>query len=381
MTTCPNCASIIAYPRPNCPSCWAALDPGTAPTQAAHSRSLPSASKHWLLAAVAVVVVLVAIVATVKLLPSASQASRSTAAVSRVAQPHPAAPVADGAVTPAVAQRIARRWFIRRDVARLANDDVALGRLETGVALNVDRGFTRSIACGCEPPKHSHVLDSVKVVVPRTHSPVFLARFFTTASNGFPAGYTVVFIHVAATWKATLIAFDGRHTTIAARPRPTSGTAPDGRSVIVATAAYLRHWMVTGSAPRSSLTWTGIAKTAGPAWAALDQDQVDPKTGVRWHYTSLVEPTAYTFLIAGGTLTCGVIDQDGLASVVHGLLLQNAQRHQWGPTVAPGTYPTLLERTALQTCVISRPHRVRDLLSTYGSQVSIRPGPGATLGL
>jgi hypothetical protein len=286
-----------------------------------------------------------------------------------------AATSADGPLTPTAARHIARHWFQQRDAARYSNDNAALAKVETGTALQVDRAFTRRINCGCEPLRHQHDLQSVSVVVPNPYSSTFLAHFAGTASNGVHAGYTVVLTFTSGVWKSPLLALDGHRTTITARAHAAPSATMGANPAVVAAAAYLMHWLHFGSAPRSGLTWIGNAHYAGHSWARLGQGRVDSHTGVRrTHYSAVSDAPAYTFPIMGGTLTCGVIASADTASVPLGLLLQSPDRHQWGPTIAPGVYPTLRETTTLQTCVISRPHNVRDLLSAYGEQTGTRPG-------
>jgi hypothetical protein len=373
MPTCPNCATTITYPRPSCPSCWATLDlpaPSAPPTR---RRSIPEFNRNWAVAVV-VLVVLVATVATVRLLPNSAKSdyppllTASQLAQARAAGGPP--------LTATAARHIARSWFKQRDAARYENDNAALAEVETGTALRVDRAFTRQINCGCEPLRHQHDLQSVSVVVPNPLTSTFLAHFAGTASNGVHVGYTVVLTLVSGVWKSPLLALDGHHTTITARAHAAPSAAVGRNPSIAETAAYLMHWLRAGRAPRSGVTWTGNAHYAGHSWAKLGRGRVDPHTGVRrTHYRAVSDGPTYSFPIVGGTLTCGVMRVADIASVPSGLLLQSPDRHQWGRTIAPGVYPTLRQSTTLQTCVISRPHHVRDLLSAYGEQTGIRPGP------
>jgi hypothetical protein len=370
MPTCPNCAITILYPRPNCPTCWTALDLPPTSTPATRRRSVPGSHQHWLFAGV-VVVAIVAIVGAATVLPS-SDASHN---LGLPPGGQPAQPAADPVLAAAGARHIAREWFKQRDDARYKNDNAALGRVETGTALAVDKAFTRQINCGCEPLRHQHTVQSVHVVVPNPKSLTFLAQFAVTASNGVHGEYTVVLTFGSGVWKAPLLALDEDRPTIQARAHAKPSEALGRGSAVHAAAAYLLHWLHVGSAPRSGATWTGNAEFAGRAWAALGGGKVDPHTGVRrTNYTAVSHAPAYTFPIAGGTLTCGVIDSADTASVPFGKLLQSPNRHQWGPTIAPGTYPTLREATTLETCVVSRPHHVRELISTYGEQTGISPG-------
>jgi hypothetical protein len=377
MPTCPDCATTIAYPRPNCPSCWATLDLPAASTPPARRRSTPEFNWNWALAAV-VVVVLVAIVAAVRVLPDSANSHQPT--IPTAGELARAATSADGPLTATAARHIARHWFQQRDAARYANDNAALAEVETGTALQVDRAFTRQISCGCEPLRHQHDLQSVSVVVPNPYTSTFLAHFAGTASNGEHAGYTVVLTFTAGVWKSPLLVLDGHRTTITARAHAAPMATMGGNPAVAAAAAYLMHWLHVGSAPRSGVTWTGNAQYVGHSWARLGRERVDRHTGVRkTQYSAVSDAPAYSFPIAGGTLTCGVIRGADIASAPGGLLLQSPNRHQWGPTIAPGAYPTLRQATTLQTCVISRPHNVRDLLSLYGEQTGIRPGRPPTV--
>jgi hypothetical protein len=332
---------------------------------------MPEFNRNWAVAAV-VLVALVATVVVIRVLPN-SVSSGNLLTARQLAQ---AAAVPGPPLTATAAREIAIDWFKQRDAARYENNNAALAKVETGTALRVDRAFTRQINCGCEPLRHQHGLRAVSVVVPNPRSSTFLAHFAATASNGVRGGYTVVLTLVSGVWKSPLLALDEHHTTMKARAHAAPSAAAGRNPAVAAAAAYLMHWLHFGSAPRSDVTWTGIAHYAGQSWARLGRGLVDPHNGVRRaHYSAGSDAPAYTFPIAGGTLTCGVIHAADIASAPGGLLLQSADRHQWGRTIAPGVYPTLRETTTLQTCVISRPHNVRDLLSAYGEKTGIRPGP------
>ncbi len=382
MLTCPNCASLIPYPRPNCPSCWATLSTEEPRPQTTHRRSLPGLGQRWPLAAVAVVVVLVLTVAVIKLFPAGGAPGSTTTAAASGRPASTSVTPQGGGLSAAAATGIARRWFLRRDVARYYNDDATLSTLETGVALRVDRAWTIHIRCGCEPAKHLHTLNRVNVVVPDAQSAVFLAHFDATASNGIHAGYTVVLARAAGIWKARLIALDGHNVEIHARAHPPTTGVSNRRSPIVAAAAYLQRWEVSGSKPPTSVTWTGVARSTGREWAKVGRhDKLNRRTHLRTHSRTVVERQTYTFAIAGGTLTCGVMDAIDVTSSPVGPLVQDREGEPWGPLLRPGVYPSLRGTTPLESCVISRPHHVRDLLSVYGVQTTLKGGPTPTVHL
>jgi hypothetical protein len=72
-------------------------------------------------------------------------------------------------------------------------------------------------------------------------------------------------------------------------------------------------------------------------------------------------------LTRGRTLACGVVRQTAVYSAAHGALIQDAGRHGWPPSLAPGIYRKVTATGQLQTCFIR-------LSPVFGSQVMVSGG-------
>jgi hypothetical protein len=290
-------------------------------------------------------------------------------------------PTASRRLTSTSAHKIALIWFSDRDQARYGMDDSELGLLETGAAYRDDHAFTKIFVCGCLPKVYEHTVQSVQVDVPSATATDFLARIQTkTIPTGAPVEYTVAFTRVGLLWKAAVIVFDGLHHQPIVPSHHRRATR-NPRAVLTALARYLQKWRRLGGRPVSKPHWTGAVTSLAQSWQSATRTTYDPRTKLYWgDFTLPVESGAYSFNIAGGTLTCGTIDMNEVASSPGHELFQPADGDSWGATVAPGAYPTIEDTNPDQICVLTRPGRGPAVVSWNGVEF-YEPGPatpGAT---
>jgi hypothetical protein len=212
------------------------------------------------------------------------------------------------------------------------------------------------------------------VVVPSAQATDFLAHFQTkTVGTGAPISYSVVFTRVGPLWKAALIVSDDHRLSITPGHRRRS--TEDPRVVLTALARYLQQWRQVDGRPASGPRWTGEVASMAQAWQSLTRMTYDPRTKLHWGDFALpVESGAFSFNVAQGTLTCGTIEMNEVASSPGHELIQPANGDAWGATVAPGVYPTVEYTNPDQTCVLARTGGGREVLSWSGMYF-YEPGP------
>jgi hypothetical protein len=304
----------------------------------------------------------------------------ASARVGSTTSPGSGLAVSGTTLTSGAARDLARTWFQARDPARASNADRILKGLETADAYRVDQGFTAQILCGCEPPKHRHRLESVRVLVPAAPVRAFVAQFAaTTIGKGqpIPVSYTVVFVVSSGTWRAAVVAFnDVGANAFHSRPgRATSSANTDhARTMLNRLGAYLQKARSTRRIPTlPSQAWTGTAPTIAKAYAKRGQDRPNSH-GIFGRFSKPAATSAYAFPVVEGELVCGAIASTVVLTPSNGhLLLQDPARHNWGPTLTPGNYQSLTQYFVNEICMIVHPNGIRDVISFYGTTTGLKP--------
>jgi hypothetical protein len=332
----------------------------------------------WTSAVVALTVVLAVSGFVVRnRLPFGTDAAQPNTVVSAdpVPTPFPELATSGRTLTEKAARDLARTWYERRDHARFTNDDGALAGLDTGDAYRVDLGTSEQIRCGCTPPKHEHVLASVRVVVPKPPVTAFAAQFSVTTLAGVPGTYTVVLVAEPDGWRAAVITLEETpHVALEPPARPhAQGNPVTARKLLNQFGKYLEAARETRRVPRSPhAVWKGIGPSEAAHAAAEGQDAT--ARGIRHHSSRLVAtPAAFSIQTAAGELICGTLDQTIDLTASHGGLHQDKGRHNWGRSIAPGNYAGLTTSFAYHVCLTVQPDGARVVSALYGSKLGIEP--------
>jgi hypothetical protein len=235
---------------------------------------------------------------------------------------------------------------------------------------------TEQIRCGCTPPKHQHRVLAVKVVVPKAPVTAFVAQFTARTLQGLPATYTAVFVAGPHRWRAAIVTFEDDAQVVLTPPTrdEPQGNPATARKILNQFGNYLFTSALTGEVPTSTeALWSGVGPGEAARYVDHGQDQVNPN-GIQQHYTRpTATPRAYAFQTAQGTLVCGTLNQKVALTAPGGQINQDAGRRNWGPSIAPGHYPRLVESFAHHVCLTVQPNGTRVVSSVYGTTTSIKP--------
>ncbi len=333
----------------------------------------------WTSAVVALILILAVSAFVIRsALPFATDsATNSNAVVSAdpVPTPFPELAASGPTLTAKAARELARTWYERRDHARFTNDDGALAGLDTGDAYRVDLGTSEQIRCGCTPPKHEHVLVSVRVAVPKPPVTAFAAQFSVTTLAGVPGTYTVVLVAEPGGWRAAVITLEDKPHVVLEPPSRAhaQGDPAAARKLLNQFGRYLETARSTRQVPRPAhAAWKGIGPVEAAHVAAQGQDPT--KRGIQHHFSRLVAtPRAFSIRTAAGELVCGTLDQTDDLTASHGQLRQDKARHNWGQSIAPGSYAGLTSSHAYHVCLTVQPDGARIVSAMYGTKLSIKP--------
>jgi hypothetical protein len=271
---------------------------------------------------------------------------------------NPSGPV----VTPAQAKQITATIFQLRAAALAAQDRPAFQRIDTGVALESDIP-----ACGCLGERFGAITD-MSAFVPRQSSyPASFMAEVATTNEGTPSIENMVVVRRSAadSWRLAVenvVTFPSGQLHLDAPVADAGGydAAPTMSPATSATlfrelATYWQSWKNTGAAPSSSPFDANAFTTGkGAELAAHRQDQLQDN-GLYGHYEYAYDPgdVVYTFAVDGGwSVSCSAVRHATLFTPRRGqLAVQDAARHNWGPTLAPGTYDALTENHVEQSCI------------------------------
>jgi len=265
-------------------------------------------------------------------------------------------------VTPAQAKEITGTIFHLRAAALAAQDRPAFQQIDTGVVLESDIP-----ACGCLGERFGAITD-MSVFVPRqTSYPASFMAEVATTNAGTPSIENVVVVRNSAadSWRLAVenvVTFPSGQLHLDAPVADAGGydAAPTASPAASATlfrqlATYWQSWKNTGAAPSPSPFDSGAFTTGkGAELAAHPQDQLQDN-GLFGHYDYAYDTgdAVYTFAVNGGwSVSCSAVRHTTLFTPRSGdLAVQDPARHNWGPTLAPGSYDALTERHVEQSCI------------------------------
>jgi hypothetical protein len=278
-----------------------------------------------------------------------------------------AAPRGRTVATPAEAKLVLKTAWTTREHALVNCNLALLDRLDTGSAKIGDRSRTR---CNCLARADQLYSDS-RIFLPRqtTYPAYFLAQARTKTLSGNSWTEIMVFTRASATapWRLNLATgFAAVKGQVAALGQPVvnaDGYAqlPDRTARAVAAtqaptlAAYYQAAKNTGEVPANPFQPSPWTTTTVTAIAAHRQDTVQTN-GLRGHfrYTATGKDPVFSVLSGDQTLTCTVIRISSSYTGQAGQYpQQSADRRNWGPDLAPGTYQSITFADVAQTCFLA----------------------------
>lgn len=278
----------------------------------------------------------------------------------------------DGTIAFHDAFAVVRELWEQRERA-LAEDDVdTIGRLETGVAREVDiaaasenlaRHRRLSRALGGREFRGANVTVGTEPGYPAT----FLAQLHT---SGYGEHASTRFIHIlvltrgdhASPWRLAFDAAYGGASKFAHEHFDAPAqTWIDPALVHQELADYWQHWKDAGTAPIESLFGPGPWTTErGELISSVPQDGLRDVCQCRTHVEYSVDLDAdglYRFGLPEGELACSAVRIHRVERPRWKLLSlrQDRDRRNWGGLLAPGSYLSIDERSSYQTCILIRP--------------------------
>jgi hypothetical protein len=270
-------------------------------------------------------------------------------------------------VTPAAATVIlTATWQLR--AAALAKSDAHLfATFETGAALEEDLG-----RCTCEGGNPFGTIHSTSVLVPRqmVWPAEFLGEVASTGAGGVPWGAYLVFRRTGPSepWKVVLAGGFQPATPPARLDQPlmdadgyalSPGPIAGQRDLPRQLATYWQAWKDTRRAPPTIFTSGVSTDGEGALLAKYGQGQVNDANGLVGHYVYSADPvpgSVHSFAAVGYDVTCGVVRNQRTWTPSPGYVIkQDSGRHNWGPTVAPGTYRAMIQTEISEPCFFFRP--------------------------
>jgi hypothetical protein len=266
------------------------------------------------------------------------------------------------------ATSVARRLWRGLATARHYRDPYALGRVESGPALLVDRAICLA---GCPPPPLL-AMTGLTIVVP--HQTKWPADFLATAEYGLNCPdhacddtFVAVQPSRGAPWKINLIvSYSG------AAPAPEVNQSASGYvtqpPLAHSPTAYLQQYAdyldsVVGTAEPPSSTWLQPGPFTTGFGSLYQSPLVDRASGYtdRVQYFPGTSPT-FTFFASGQPIMCGSVDYYDTETALPGrVLVQPPDRGNFGPTLAPGIYRQVVTQGIHMNCytyLLSAPDHV-----------------------
>jgi len=240
--------------------------------------------------------------------------------------------------SPAAAQAIARRLWLRREAALEALSTRRLAPVETASAKLLDTAYIGSVLCKCELQKDRHPANTIAVQVPTAAvKPAFFAEVRTTNATNRHPWYLLAIERKHGAWKIGLVAWAGYSLT----PPMLAITRSNAATPAVSAPTYAR----IANLARDSIAY-------GKTHAKL----VDHTSyGATIHIRPELHPAAdgiYGLAVPGGKVfSCFTIHSVETYSLAGGLT-QNAAKTQWGPLLPAGGYKTITVDNAAPTCTL-----------------------------
>jgi hypothetical protein len=253
-------------------------------------------------------------------------------------------------------------WSLRFEAFQ-SQDPSVVGAFESGPALEADEVICKT----CTALTFRGNITNSRVLVPDTSTfpATFLAEVLTT-TNGAPYTQFLVISRQSASTPWTVVADPGEPGDVvlpqAQAKRHGSQPVPDSNRAAqlpAELAAYWQHWVYKGRAPEGTPFAAGRWTTAqGTKLAKAPPGSVTAFNGLiaRYRYRGGTAGESWSFGVAGGTLTCGVVRYQTSWSALGGYDWQPPDQTNWGPNVAPGFYQDVVETQIAQPCFLEHAH-------------------------
>lgn len=271
-------------------------------------------------------------------------------------------------LTPAMAQQVLDHYWPRHEAALVAKNLPALAVMASGPAKSWEQA---AVGCGClDVISPRRMLSSTVIVPPQTRYPAHFIGEASTETDG--QGWIEVLVFTkqrsGSPWLVTEDSGYGlppgnTPTLIASL---TAGFAPpitaeQRQSASHIASRWARVWQKaknTGRIPTNTgFDLTGDTGNRVAYLAAHPQNAVQAN-GAYGHfrfYVSPKDPLIVAPVLNGGLLACQPVRESVIYSALPGeQLLQDPLRHNWGPSLAPGTYPAVYSDDIWQTCFLIR---------------------------
>ena len=261
-------------------------------------------------------------------------------------------------------------WSLRFQAFH-SEDPSVVGAFETGPALESDEVICNT----CTSLEVRSDIKDLRLLVPDTHSfpDTFLGEAITTIKGAPYTQYLVISRQSASTpWmvvadpgqRGSTKLLKGRAGRGGFDPAPNSAR---GTQLPGDLAAYWQSWVYRGRAPAHTLLAPGRWTTMdGANLAKAPSGSLTAFNGLigKYRYRAGDADENWSFSVAGGTLTCGVVRYQTTWSALGGYDWQPPDQTNWGPNVAPGFYADVVETQIAQPCFIDR--RGHDVSVLFG---------------
>ena len=273
-------------------------------------------------------------------------------------------------------------WSLRFEAFQ-SEDPSIVGAFEAGPARETDEVICNT----CTSLELRGNINALRLLVPntRTFPDTFLGEASTTINGSPYTQYLVIRRQSASTpWmvvadpgqRGSAKLFQARHERDGFDPAPSS---VGGAQLPTDLAAYWQSWVYRGHPPSHATFAPGQWTTLdGASLAKAPSGSLTSFNGLiaRYRYQGGKADENWTFSVAGGTLTCGVVRYQTTWSALGGDDWQPPDQTNWGPNVAPGFYRAVVETQIAQPCFIVRPgHHVSVLFG--GMDPETLQGQGA----
>lgn len=247
--------------------------------------------------------------------------------------------------TPAQASAIVARLWSKREAALANLDSDLLAAYESRSARRQDTAYVGQAACGCDPLKAAHSLNTVIPAIPTTSTqPAFLAQVRTTAPTASTAHRHAWYVVAVAQnargrWKLAFVTLGGYG---AAPPLQRFGDATGYTYHVNAWArsrmTTLAHDLVASAMSHNrSVSYTTDGATVHTRFEL--ENRSDGLFGLSFS--------------SGQVMSCFTVHLIETYTRPGGLR-QDAMGRQWGSLLAPGAYRSIRVDTGTPECVIGK---------------------------
>jgi hypothetical protein len=252
-------------------------------------------------------------------------------------------------------------WNLRAQAFE-TDDRSLMAEFETGPALESDE-----VTCGCNTREVRGPVEAQSLIVSRQRSfpAAFLAEVKTTLAGAPYVQYLLIARQSRSTpWEVVSDPGESgaRHLD---QPRIGPGGFDDAvaprtgaKNLPSEFASYWHTWSEKSHAPRRSVFAPGEWTTqAGATFAKEPSGTLSTQNGLLGYYSFHAggAKEVWTFGIATGAITCGVVRWQTIWAYPGGEIYQDPTQNNWGPSVAPGSYQYEAETQIMQPCFIQRP--------------------------